>query len=561
MSSKKVDTYGVFPEVQDDDLDGDYIYEAPITDLSSSNNTFDLPMHETLTDTRTGGTRSHFHGNQQRQVVYQNNFSGCNISINRLVWIDGWYGAHNSPIAGDTHDSPSPNDAMTLIVLKLVINPVERDSRITFISLRLMLKSSEPDGPDPVLMSWGPFRRPEMWNVTEAHKRTAVTTSLKASGGFAGQELATGAKSVKEKSWNEDFSTYGRSVPLIMDRKTNIKDPRLALTCVDSEPNAVMWQVVGNKATKSSIGHEIRVAALFKRPGPPSSPESVPEQYLASIKVEAQTNSLKDAALRTFHLDPRSDTINWRVDARPGDVRRCYAEGNDILKYVNPKALGSVTSKSDDSDLDTEWLNKWDRGEPIVISSPHPKTASRDPTARRSRGQRLSATSTSLRKVPSDKSTSLHVEDADITQDTHIEIDSVRVEDEDGAWNVEVGLGAGSDEGPVDKASGDESMGGNDESETDGEAGEIPDTPEESCNRGPGLRHEKKSTQSHQSRQRRGKYNSHWRLVELEQRAARAEARIAQQDQRISELQQLLARVSLALISPVTLAPSPSSQH
>lgn len=311
--------------------DDDAVYEAECTELNPKSHTSRIELFEPLPDYRDGAAKTSIKGSPTGLSIYHKEQSDCSVSIDRLVWVDGWR-------QGGTVDP------MTLVVLKLRFDPEAPDARVSYASVRLRLKSDKELGKDPQLVAWGPFRHPEMWNVTKAQKRSNVSPSLMVSGGGGGQQISLGVNMEKEINWDENFSDYGLSA---------------------AKSNGVLWQVFENKLLKRGITPEVRVAALFSRPV--SS-----DRYKVVLRVVAHTGLVRKAGhsiLRAFGQQG-GDKIYWSVEPLPGEKDNCHGEGVDIVKEIDPFNLGLITDRQDNTMLNPEWLNKWDRFETNPTAEP-----------------------------------------------------------------------------------------------------------------------------------------------------------------------------------------------
>ncbi|KAM3456609.1 hypothetical protein MY3296_001564 [Beauveria thailandica] len=437
-----------------------------------------LHMYEDKTEYRDGATKTTYQGSQTGQTIYEDKQSDCSVSIDRLVWVDGWRGQP---------DKDGTDEAMTLVVLKLGLHPEDFDARVLYASLQLQLKAGARDGNDPRLVAWGPFRRPEMWNVTAAEKRTSVTPSFQFSGGAAGQGMTAGLSSTKEVAWNTSYSDYGLSSP-----KGDANNSKKSTPTKDRAPNAVLWQVFENKLVKRGITPEIRVAALFTRPEPSDS------SYRAVIKIVAHTSGASQTAhrvLRRLGYDG-SDSIKWAVVARPLEMNRCHAEGLAIVKHVDAANLGQLVDPKDWTDLNPQWLNKWDRVETCPTLPATAVANKTDPAADTDvREQQAAANPPAKAEKPPAPPTLVVGSDC---LEGGLEGTSARAPGADAGVNEDVTTGP----------------------------------------------------ERHLSNFRHGHADNIKRLVDLEKRAARAEDRIAKQDQHILELEQTLARVAQALLVP-----------
>ncbi|CAK7244931.1 MAG: hypothetical protein STHCBS139747_006494 [Sporothrix thermara] len=444
-----------------------------------------FPMVGDAPSFREGATKATYQGNELGQTIYEKSTSDCSVLVERLAWVDGWWGKQ---------DKDGQDEAMTLVVLKLGFHPEGIDARVRYASLQLKLKAGTQGDDDPQLVAWGPFRRPEMWNSTDTHRRKSVTPSLQLSGGGGGQQVTAGISRTAEVEWDERFTDYGLS-----SSKGDAKMSRHANGPTNGRaPNTVLWQVFENRLLKRGITPEIRVAALFARPGTSGS-----KDYRATVKIVAHLSRAGEVAYRVLrHLRigyDGSDTIKWEIEALPGNTERCYAEGRDIIKSIDPANLGRLLDPEDRTSLNPQWLNKWDRVEfsaPVATNS-------------------TSATNTV--SILQTESLDIAIQDQQAVGKTQKEV-------------VHSNFISGPDIHPSYESKG--SVKKDVEKSSDESISELDDNKMEL------------GTSSAASA------ISINRLVELEKRVALAESRIAQQDQRIFELQQTLNRVAQALLVP-----------
>lgn len=431
--------FDTFEWSDDESIDG-----AKCDELNPKFPTSILTLHEAEPVYRDGAAKTHIKGSPSGPNIYYDKQSDCSISIDRLVWVDGWR-------------RDGVVDPMTLVVLKLRFDPEAPNAKISYASVRLRLKSDKDSGEDPKIVAWGPFRRPEIWNTTEAQRRSYVSPSLTASVGGGGQQVSFGVKTEDEINWPQRYTEYGQSA-----KKTN----------------GVRWQVFANKLADRGITPEIRVAALFSRPTP-----------LGGYKVELDVVTITGWVSQAGHKFSRlmgkhgGDRTYWSVEPRPGEKDNCHDEGLSIVKEVDLSNLGAIADPQDCTTLKAGWLNKWDRFENRPQEAETPPTHEREappppPPAAEIQGRRVvrqESLGTAASAQASGVASVLLPRAAATPADTHDGLDEPAA--------------------PL-----------------------LDDT--------------------------------HTRLVALEQRAARAEARIAEQDQLIHRLQQTLSRIGYALLDP-----------
>lgn len=522
--------------------DEDDIYDAEPSEFKQPTNSR-LALFEDDSSFRDGATKCTYEGSQSGQTIHQDQSSGCSVTIERLVWVDGWCGQP---------DKDGKDNAMTLVVLKLGFYPEEYDALVRYASVELKLIADTKDGEDPQLVAWGPFRRPEMWNVTDTHKRTSVTPSVQLSGGGAGQQVTVGVSGTKEMSWDERFSDYGLSSPKGDAKNSKTSGMSFFTKGKDKDKdksrafNAVLWQVFKNKLRKRGITPEIRVAALFERPQP-----SVNKNYRAVIKVTAHTSLIGQKAYRVMRRlgFERSDTIKWAVEARPGKIDHCYSEGLDIIKDIDLTRLGKLVDSKDRTNLDPEWLNKWDRVETVA---PAAATATATATATTTATEPATATATATATTTDPTTASMAVavavtkppETAPVTQTKDVEKQQTTGDSRKEA------VQPATPHGPADALDYVQLESGNPGAtkiRSYGERDEENDEESDDEDVDPGVN--APPPRSRLDKKQLSKIGTK-RLVDLEKRAARAEERIAEQGQQILDLQQTLTRVAQALLVP-----------
>lgn len=475
----------------DSDLsDDDAIYNADFVELMPGIHTNELELYEPVPEHRDGAIKSSVEGRESGQFVYHRSKADCSVSITRLLWADGWR-------------SPDHSEAMTLVVLKLGFKPESRSAKVTYASLKLRLKSDKEEDQDPRLVAWGPFRHPEKWNVVDAHRRINVTPTVKLGAGGAGQEVSVGVDGTIEIEWDERYTDYGLSSEKYNKSKTG-------------PPNGVLWQVFQNERLKRGITHEIRVAALFSRP-PPS------DHYRVEVRIVADTgigSKLLHKGMRLFG-QPGGDRVYWRVTERLGSRDNCHAEGDDIIKDVDLDNLGKLVDPKSSTNLNPKWLNKWERDEMLkATAEPEAEPVQEQLEIRKQPMAVAAAYSSSLQKEARQSSSereqafgSMQMRQVPLDADAAM---GRPLPPPRGAVSL-----ATSTPQPVNTRAADRIQ-----PQASGDPDIVTAT-----SRSPDLHH-------HDSR-----------LVALEDRAARAEARIAEQDQHIIELQRTLTRVAQALLA------------
>ncbi|KAM0362163.1 hypothetical protein ACHAP4_000899 [Fusarium culmorum] len=118
-----------------------------------------------------------------RRVLSKNESDYC-LTVDRLVWIDGWHSTFGSG------DNKKRKQEMTLLVLNLKFENKRRENKIGSAIAELTFLSDTPEGQNPEVTAWGPFRRVTCWNPSTVQSTISVKGSLEASAGFTGQQVS-----------------------------------------------------------------------------------------------------------------------------------------------------------------------------------------------------------------------------------------------------------------------------------------------------------------------------------------------------------------------------------
>ncbi|KAI0517613.1 hypothetical protein F5B22DRAFT_603512 [Xylaria bambusicola] len=345
MASEFIDPFNLDEEEY---YNEDAIYEANIENLPESARS-DLFLYQksnnegngTFKNTRKGGDRSH--------LVYGKEKAVYHLTVERLVWIDGW--RQSTTVEGQKQN----RDEMTLVVLKFVLNTKTRGTKVGFASAELRFKSEDKRGKDPKVVAWGPFRYPETWNPTAAQRRVNISGEAN----VGADPASFGLSAETETSWDRIDFDSGRSQKLF-----NLKKE-------EAEPNGVMWKVKQNELHKQGITPEFRVAVLISR--------SSSDPYLVDFRLDVHTGTISEleSRVRNWLGFQGGYSHFWRASPRPGNKENCYGEGVHIAQSIDAENLGAlITNPSDCENLNPAWLNAWGRFElPKVIAEPEPLDA------------------------------------------------------------------------------------------------------------------------------------------------------------------------------------------
>ncbi|KAF5229625.1 hypothetical protein FAUST_10312 [Fusarium austroamericanum] len=288
-----------------------------------------------------GQLRAKFEGDSNVRRVLSKDESDYCLTVDRLVWIDGWHSTFGSG------DDKKRKQEMTLLVLNLTFENKRRENKIGSAIAELTFLSDTPEGQNPEVTAWGPFRRVTCWNPSTAQSTISVKGSLEASAGFAGQQVSAFVGREKEISkeivdFDQGSSAHFYSAP------RGKRQP-------GEKPNGVRWMIKQNNLQRQGIDPELRIAVLVSRP------ESM-APYRVSFRLEANTGtkeSFRNTAQR-YSGRPIGDQVNWRTS--PGDVKMSYGGGIHIAKLVDRENLGTlIKDPGDGENLDQPWLQPWRR--------------------------------------------------------------------------------------------------------------------------------------------------------------------------------------------------------
>ncbi|KAI1486281.1 hypothetical protein F5X96DRAFT_655766 [Biscogniauxia mediterranea] len=323
--------------------DEDAIYKADHENLVSGVHRSNIPLYRQPTAFPEGEVKAHHKGGEYGQLVYGKDKADYGITVERLVWVDGW----RETIEDNGHKKH--HDDMTLVVLKVAFATKTPDSKVEFAHLELRFKSQYKNGKDPEVVAWGPFHRLEAWNSSSAQRRT----NLKGEGKLGVDYVSFGVAGEDETAWDRIDFDCGKT------------DKLFNLTRDVPVQNGVRWKLKQNSLHNQGVTPEFRVAVLLKRP-------STSDTYLVDLRLVAITgtvSALKNKVGNFLGLRD-GESHYWCVTPQPGDKNNCYAEGLDIIQSVDTDNLGKlVPDPSNSQNLNPSWLNTWDRFEVPKVKS------------------------------------------------------------------------------------------------------------------------------------------------------------------------------------------------
>lgn len=273
---------------------------------------------------RQGAVKS-YSVKQHGSAVYAEETSGYSISVQRLVWIDGY----EKPPAdgGDIH-----KQEMTLAVLKLVVSSRNPETKIQHMEATVQLRDTEDGGHDePEIQAWAPFRTLQKWNSSAGQRDKAVGRNIGLTGGYSGAEISAKYSRESKISWEQtDFDT-GQSSEKISK--------------VTGRRNGVTWFVKQNRLQNQGATPELWVSLLFSRP----SRKAYVVEF--SINIRAGTwQAIQNKTKRFFGIGPGQSSA---FTVTPSTTPVCNFEGKEILKCINSNSLGSLIGP--DCSLTVSW--------------------------------------------------------------------------------------------------------------------------------------------------------------------------------------------------------------
>lgn len=307
--------------------------------------TFNLYHIENHEATVQSGSLKSYSVKEDGSAIYARQSSGYSITVERLLWLDGWENTHI-----DDLENTKRGQEMTLVVLKIVF--VSHDSQRKFSQAQISLVFEDSNGEvtkgenEPTVQAWGPFHKSEKWNASRAQH----TRSDKKEGSIQLSYSGAGLS-----------GTLGREDTLSWNRMAFDKGLATAQTSqITGNRNGVTWSLQQNEIENAGITQEFWAAVLISRP--------TAEPYLVRFQVNARAGTKQDFMNKTkrfFGLNP-NETKPFLVTPGKGEI--CNYEGKDIRKCVDINNLGKLRHQENSSRLDVKW------GPDYRVEAPIPST-------------------------------------------------------------------------------------------------------------------------------------------------------------------------------------------
>ncbi|RFU78594.1 hypothetical protein TARUN_3637 [Trichoderma arundinaceum] len=292
---------------------------------------FDLYYNRNHEATLYSGEVKSYAVKERGSAIYDNRKSGYTVSVERLLWVDGYEG---SPV-GD--ESKTSDREMTLVVLKIVLASHNPHIKFSFVKASLGFEDKDyklDQGlSEPRVEAWAPFHSVERWNPLISHQKKSNKLDAGVKLGYSGADLSGGWGSEGEAAWDRTVFDQGRS--------------NAEISPITGSRNGVTWVLEQNDLENAGVSQEFWAAVLLSR--------NTPDPYLVQFRIDTRVGTLEDFKNKTknfFGLHP-SRTKPFQVT--PGKNTVCNFEGNDIIKGVDLKNLGRLRSPENRSRLDVKW--------------------------------------------------------------------------------------------------------------------------------------------------------------------------------------------------------------
>ncbi|KAK1243111.1 hypothetical protein MKX07_003739 [Trichoderma sp. CBMAI-0711] len=330
----------------DDDVYQDFC--APLHKLPASVPmvNVDLYINQNAPATQSqGSTKSHYTPVPGGAMLFDSgDKSDYQFSVERLAWVDGWQ--ETTEVEGKlVHKQP-----MTLVVLKFSLQTFDRDLRVETVKATLQFKDADQQrGDDPEVQAWAPFHDFEDWNTTESQNKSTANVNATASGGYGGASLSLAWGKGSEISWNRTAFDEGRSILVKSRRK--------------QRPIGVTWSLKQNRLQNMGVSPVFWAAVLVKR--------STNSPYLAKFRLDVRTGTVRDAksrGLELLRIKP-GDTSSFTATPNPcvWDKKNCFGEGENIRDSgrIDLLNLGKLLATDRTSFVGT-WGPRYQRSAPIL---------------------------------------------------------------------------------------------------------------------------------------------------------------------------------------------------
>ncbi|KAL6697341.1 hypothetical protein J3F84DRAFT_368678 [Trichoderma pleuroticola] len=278
---------------------------------------------------QSGSVKSSYKVKEGGTALYDSKRSGYTVTVNRLLWLDGW---ESSTGEGEAMIHGAE---MTLVVLKIVLASNDPNRKVAYMSASLALEDSEGQTSgwknEPLVEAWAPFGAVKRSNATTAQHTKSIKTEASVQLGYSSINASIGSSSEAEISWEQTSFDEERAHGI-----TNSKS---------GKQNGVMWILEQNQLQNAGVAPELCVAVLFSR--------SSQKPYLVRFGIDARVGTLDDFKNKTrqFFGLPSDRTQPFLVTPFMNEV--CSSEGKEMKKCIDVNNLGKL--RGQDQALNLKW--------------------------------------------------------------------------------------------------------------------------------------------------------------------------------------------------------------
>lgn len=226
----------------------------------------DLYCIEDHPDTVRSGSLKSYKVKEGGSAVYANKKSGYAITVERLLWVDGW---EKTTIADD---KAVHGQEMTLVVLKVVFaSNDEKNVKFARAEATIAFEDTKKGGTnEPTVLAWAPFHRAERCNASQAQYTKSDKKEGHASLGNSGIEVSGNWSREGTVSWCQMAFDQGKANAQISD--------------ISQNRNGVTWSLEQNKIENAGICQEFWAAVLLSRP--------TAEPYRVNFRTDARVGTM-----------------------------------------------------------------------------------------------------------------------------------------------------------------------------------------------------------------------------------------------------------------------------
>ncbi|KAL6894695.1 hypothetical protein GGI43DRAFT_386290 [Trichoderma evansii] len=199
--------------------------------------TLDLYHIENDRQSIESGSLKSYETKEGGSAVYAHQKSGYAITVERLLWVDGW---EKTTINGedDVH-----GQEMTLVVLKIVLASNDRKRKFARAEVSLAFEDPNAGGENkPTVLAWAPFHKTERWNASQAQHTKSDKKEGSVKLGYSGVDVSGGWSREGTVSWTQMAFDQG---------KANAQISRIT-----QNRNGVTWSLEHNNIENAGVSQE-----------------------------------------------------------------------------------------------------------------------------------------------------------------------------------------------------------------------------------------------------------------------------------------------------------------